>query len=165
MDPPIRSRPEVRRDGPGAVATTGRDRATRRGGTTERDGRGERDGAAGHDGTARDAPPRTRAAAPTARRRAARKRALPRGRDPDRRDRGRDRAPRARRRPRLSVGAAHVSQPADGGERHVRIYEVGPRDGLQNEAGAITLEAKQRYVELLLAAGLRDIEATSFVSP
>jgi hydroxymethylglutaryl-CoA lyase len=58
-----------------------------------------------------------------------------------------------------------VSQPADGGERHVRIYEVGPRDGLQNEAGAVTLGAKQRYVELLLAAGLRDIEATSFVSP
>lgn len=50
------------------------------------------------------------------------------------------------------------------GER-VRIYEVGPRDGLQNEAVAIPLQAKRRYVELLVAAGLREIEATSFVSP
>ncbi|HJW23063.1 MAG TPA: hydroxymethylglutaryl-CoA lyase [Candidatus Limnocylindrales bacterium] len=47
----------------------------------------------------------------------------------------------------------------------VRIYEVGPRDGLQNEARPIGLEAKTGYVERLLAAGLREIEATSFVSP
>ena len=47
----------------------------------------------------------------------------------------------------------------------VRIYEVGPRDGLQNEAKAVGLEAKLRYIELLVAAGLREIEATSFVSP
>jgi isopropylmalate/homocitrate/citramalate synthase len=50
-------------------------------------------------------------------------------------------------------------------DRQVRIYEVGPRDGLQNEARPISLEAKRRYVELLVAAGLREIEATSFVSP
>jgi hydroxymethylglutaryl-CoA lyase len=48
---------------------------------------------------------------------------------------------------------------------HVRIYEVGPRDGLQNEAAPIPTEAKLRYIELLAAAGLREIEATSFVSP
>ena len=48
---------------------------------------------------------------------------------------------------------------------HVRIYEVGPRDGLQNEARPISLEAKAGYVQRLLAAGLREIEATSFVSP
>jgi len=48
---------------------------------------------------------------------------------------------------------------------HVRIYEVGPRDGLQNEATPIPLEAKLQYIELLVAAGLREIEATSFVSP
>ena len=48
---------------------------------------------------------------------------------------------------------------------HVRIYEVGPRDGLQNESVVLTTEAKIRYIELLLAAGLREIEATSFVSP
>ncbi len=47
----------------------------------------------------------------------------------------------------------------------VRVYEVGPRDGLQNEALAVPLEAKRRYVELLVEAGLREIEATSFVSP
>lgn len=50
-------------------------------------------------------------------------------------------------------------------DRHVRIYEVGPRDGLQNEAIPIPTEAKIRFVELLVAAGLREIEATSFVSP
>jgi hydroxymethylglutaryl-CoA lyase len=47
----------------------------------------------------------------------------------------------------------------------VRIYEVGPRDGLQNEATAIPLETKRGFIELLVAAGLREIEATSFVSP
>ena len=47
----------------------------------------------------------------------------------------------------------------------VRIYEVGPRDGLQNEATVVPLEAKLRYIELLVAAGLCEIEATSFVSP
>ena len=47
----------------------------------------------------------------------------------------------------------------------VRIYEVGPRDGLQNEAVAVATDAKVRYIELLVAAGLREIEATSFVSP
>jgi hydroxymethylglutaryl-CoA lyase len=47
---------------------------------------------------------------------------------------------------------------------HVRIYEVGPRDGLQNEAAPISTKAKLRYIELLAAAGLREIEATSFVS-
>jgi isopropylmalate/homocitrate/citramalate synthase len=46
----------------------------------------------------------------------------------------------------------------------VRIYEVGPRDGLQNESTAIPLETKRAFVERLVSAGLRDIEATSFVS-
>jgi isopropylmalate/homocitrate/citramalate synthase len=47
----------------------------------------------------------------------------------------------------------------------VRIYEVGPRDGLQNEASIIPTAAKARFIELLADAGLREIEATSFVSP
>jgi isopropylmalate/homocitrate/citramalate synthase len=47
----------------------------------------------------------------------------------------------------------------------VRIYEVGPRDGLQNESVAISLETKLRFIEKLADAGLREIEATSFVSP
>ena len=47
----------------------------------------------------------------------------------------------------------------------VRIYEVGPRDGLQNEAAIVPAATKARFIELLAAAGLREIEATSFVSP
>jgi isopropylmalate/homocitrate/citramalate synthase len=50
-------------------------------------------------------------------------------------------------------------------DRHVRIYEVGPRDGLQNESQPIPTETKLRFIELLIDAGLREIEATSFVSP
>jgi hydroxymethylglutaryl-CoA lyase len=45
----------------------------------------------------------------------------------------------------------------------VRVYEVGPRDGLQAEATHVPLAAKLRYIELLGEAGLRDIEATSLV--
>ncbi|MBI3749568.1 MAG: hydroxymethylglutaryl-CoA lyase [Chloroflexi bacterium] len=47
----------------------------------------------------------------------------------------------------------------------VRIYEVGPRDGLQNEAVAVATATKARFIELLADAGLREIEATSFVAP
>jgi isopropylmalate/homocitrate/citramalate synthase len=50
-------------------------------------------------------------------------------------------------------------------DRDVRVYEVGPRDGLQNEATAIPTDAKLRFIDLLADAGLREIEATSFVSP
>ena len=50
-------------------------------------------------------------------------------------------------------------------ERDVRIYEVGPRDGLQNEAIPIPTDAKLQFIDLLTRAGLREIEATSFVSP
>jgi hydroxymethylglutaryl-CoA lyase len=52
----------------------------------------------------------------------------------------------------------------EGAADRVRIYEVGPRDGLQNEARPIPLETKLRYLELLADAGLREIEATSFVA-
>jgi hydroxymethylglutaryl-CoA lyase len=51
------------------------------------------------------------------------------------------------------------------GDRHVRIVEVGPRDGLQNEAVTVPLADKLRFLELLADAGLAEIEATSFVSP
>ncbi|MFG1360267.1 hydroxymethylglutaryl-CoA lyase [Xanthobacter pseudotagetidis] len=47
----------------------------------------------------------------------------------------------------------------------VRIVEVGPRDGLQNEPGTVPLGAKVALIEALADAGLRDIEAGSFVSP
>ena len=47
----------------------------------------------------------------------------------------------------------------------VSIYEVSPRDGLQNEAAMIPLEGKKRMIDSLVRAGLRRIEITSFVSP
>ncbi len=47
----------------------------------------------------------------------------------------------------------------------VRIVEVGPRDGLQNEKNAIPAAAKIELIDRLSATGLRSIEATSFVSP
>jgi hydroxymethylglutaryl-CoA lyase len=47
----------------------------------------------------------------------------------------------------------------------VRIYEVGPRDGLQNESAQIPTATKARFIELLADAGLTEIEATSFVAP
>lgn len=47
----------------------------------------------------------------------------------------------------------------------VRITEVGPRDGLQNEKSLVPTAIKVGLIERLLAAGCRDIEATSFVSP
>jgi hydroxymethylglutaryl-CoA lyase len=45
------------------------------------------------------------------------------------------------------------------------IYEVGPRDGLQNEARQVPTAEKIRFIDSLVAAGIRDIEITSFVSP
>lgn len=47
----------------------------------------------------------------------------------------------------------------------VKVMEVGPRDGLQNEKQPIPTEAKVEYIKLLRAAGLQNIEATSFVHP
>lgn len=47
----------------------------------------------------------------------------------------------------------------------VRIVEVGPRDGLQNESGMIATETKVELIERLAECGLRHIEAASFVSP
>lgn len=47
----------------------------------------------------------------------------------------------------------------------MRIIEVGPRDGLQNEATPIPTEMKLRFIQKLAAAGLHTVEVTSFVSP
>lgn len=49
--------------------------------------------------------------------------------------------------------------------KKVSIYEVGPRDGLQNETAVVPTESKLRLIEGLADAGLRRIEITSFVSP
>lgn len=47
----------------------------------------------------------------------------------------------------------------------VTIYEVGPRDGLQNEQAIVPVATKVELVRRLLAAGLTTVETTSFVSP
>ncbi|MCX6394965.1 MAG: hydroxymethylglutaryl-CoA lyase [Propionibacteriales bacterium] len=47
----------------------------------------------------------------------------------------------------------------------VTIYEVGARDGLQNEKGIVPVQAKAEFITRLLAAGLPVVEATSFVHP
>lgn len=47
----------------------------------------------------------------------------------------------------------------------VSVYEVGPRDGLQNESAAVGTVLKLRLIESLCLAGLRRVEITSFVSP
>jgi hydroxymethylglutaryl-CoA lyase len=66
-------------------------------------------------------------------------------------------------------GAGSTSARADGlfddVPADVSLYEVSPRDGLQNEPTIVPLHAKQRLIEALVAAGLRRVEITSFVSP
>jgi isopropylmalate/homocitrate/citramalate synthase len=47
----------------------------------------------------------------------------------------------------------------------VRIVEVGPRDGLQNEAQIVPTDTKIEFIKKLAASGLKTIEATAFVSP
>lgn len=47
----------------------------------------------------------------------------------------------------------------------VRVVEVGPRDGLQNEAEIVPTEAKIRFIEMLADAGFSDVEVSSFVNP
>ena len=47
----------------------------------------------------------------------------------------------------------------------VRIVEVGPRDGLQNETTTISLRAKIELIQRLAQTGVRNIEAGSFVAP
>jgi isopropylmalate/homocitrate/citramalate synthase len=49
--------------------------------------------------------------------------------------------------------------------QHVRIVEVGPRDGLQNEKQVVATETKIELIRRLAETGLRTIEATAFVSP
>jgi hydroxymethylglutaryl-CoA lyase len=48
---------------------------------------------------------------------------------------------------------------------HVKILDVGPRDGLQNEKANVSTAHKAQLVAMLQAAGLTEIEVTSFVSP
>ncbi len=48
---------------------------------------------------------------------------------------------------------------------HVKIVEVGPRDGLQNEASTVPAEIKVQLIEMLVDAGLPVVESGAFVSP
>ncbi|GAA3819332.1 hydroxymethylglutaryl-CoA lyase [Nocardioides panacisoli] len=58
-----------------------------------------------------------------------------------------------------------MTAPEPGLPERVTIYEVGPRDGLQNEATSVPTAVKAEFVRRLLAAGLPVVEATSFVHP
>ncbi|MCL2725074.1 MAG: hydroxymethylglutaryl-CoA lyase [Polyangiaceae bacterium] len=61
---------------------------------------------------------------------------------------------------------AQVSQnPLSSVPDRVSLYEVSPRDGLQNENATVPLSGKVRLIDALVAAGLERIEITSFVSP
>ena len=67
----------------------------------------------------------------------------------------------------VALGAL-LFEVTDGDRRlpeRVTIYEVGPRDGLQNEDGIVPVEDKAEFIRRLLAAGLPVVEATSFVHP
>jgi len=56
-----------------------------------------------------------------------------------------------------------MTEPAPGFPEQVTIYEVGPRDGLQNEKSVVPVEVKAEFVRRLVDAGLQTIELTSFV--
>lgn len=56
-------------------------------------------------------------------------------------------------------------EPLTGLPSRVTVYEVGARDGLQNEKATVPTEVKAEFVRRLVAAGLETIETTSFVSP
>nr|WP_183373422.1 hypothetical protein [Gordonia humi] len=49
--------------------------------------------------------------------------------------------------------------------KHVRIYEVGPRDGLQAENELVPTEVKVEFCRRLQSAGVDTVEVSSFVSP
>ena len=49
--------------------------------------------------------------------------------------------------------------------QRVRIVEVGPRDGLQNESRIVPTGKKAEFIRMLAAAGLTEIEVASFVHP
>ena len=58
-----------------------------------------------------------------------------------------------------------MTEPLPGLPETVTIYEVGPRDGLQNEQAVVPAEVKSEFISRLAGAGLEWIETTSFVHP
>jgi hydroxymethylglutaryl-CoA lyase len=65
----------------------------------------------------------------------------------------------------MTAAALPMSLPLAGLPRSVLIHEVGARDGLQNEKATVPTAVKAEFVHRLAGAGLRTIEATSFVHP
>lgn len=63
----------------------------------------------------------------------------------------------------MSTPSLPMSEPMPGMPDRITIYEVGPRDGLQNEKTVVPVEVKAEFVRRLLAAGLETVELTSFV--
>lgn len=63
------------------------------------------------------------------------------------------------------VSAGSPSSPLAHLPASVRVVEVGPRDGLQNEKALVPTAQKIQFIEMLAKAGLPVVEATSFVSP
>ncbi|MED6209152.1 hypothetical protein PIB30_052023 [Stylosanthes scabra] len=61
--------------------------------------------------------------------------------------------------------AQRSSQHLKGIPDFVKIVEVGPRDGLQNEKSIVPTDVKVEFIKLLVSSGLSVVEATSFVSP
>lgn len=68
-------------------------------------------------------------------------------------------------RTRAFATAASSPQPPPTHDSHVKVVEVGPRDGLQNEARTVPLATKIELIERLAKTGLSSIEAGAFVSP
>ena len=63
----------------------------------------------------------------------------------------------------MSTPSLPMTEPMPGMPDGVTIYEVGPRDGLQNEKTVVPVQVKAEFVRRLLAAGLETVELTSFV--
>lgn len=66
---------------------------------------------------------------------------------------------------RLATAAGQQQEAAAASNNRVKLVEVGPRDGLQNEKKSIPLTTKIELIERLVKTGLQDIEAGSFVAP
>jgi hydroxymethylglutaryl-CoA lyase len=63
------------------------------------------------------------------------------------------------------IAGLPMTVPTAGLPARVRIHEVGPRDGLQNEQAIVPVKVKAEFIHRLAAAGLGTVEATSFVHP
>lgn len=65
----------------------------------------------------------------------------------------------------MSSSALPQSEPMTGLPSKVTVYEVGPRDGLQNEKDTVPTAVKAEFIRRLVDAGLETVETTSFVHP